>query len=93
MIRYEDLDFDADEVISRYLTMPATVASTGVLGRFDTLRAALEHVQSHGVEGAVLAVHAPGQEELQFSYGALTALADRFYDWPSGASVKEATAP
>lgn len=84
MIRYDDASFDVDDALSRYVNSPATVISDGILGKFDNLKVALEHVQSKGVAGSILAVHPLGEEELQFTDAALTAIADRFYEWPNG---------
>ena len=94
MIRYAEPTFDPEAIIEEHLVTPATVTTEGLLGRFDTLRVALEHLLSRGTEDAVLAIRAPG-EELQFAGEALNALTVSFDRWlynavePGGGSKPE----
>lgn len=78
--RYTQASFDPGDVIEAYLVTPARVTTNGLLGRFDTLRVALAHLQTHGAKNTVLSVQGD-HEELQFSNEALEALVGTFAVW------------
>jgi hypothetical protein len=80
MIRTSDTNFDPQLIIETYLVTPTMVTSHGLIGKFDTLRVALEHLQTHGTDSTVLAIQGPG-EELQFAEHALLALLECFDLW------------
>jgi hypothetical protein len=63
-----------------HLVTPTKVTTDGLIGNFDTLRVALEHIRTHGPDRTLLSIQAPG-EELQFSDGALLALLEGFTVW------------
>jgi hypothetical protein len=88
MIRQTQQDFNALAIIEEYLVVPATVTSDGLVGRFDTLRVALEHLQTHGQFDGVLAIKAAG-EELQFSEDGLTSLTEAFAVWLEDAGLPQ----
>ena len=44
MIRHTQSDFDVHRMIEEHLVTPTLVTTAGLLGRFDTLRVALEHL-------------------------------------------------
>lgn len=80
MIRHTQQDIDAASIIAKYLVIPATVTSNGLTGKFDTLRVALEHLQTHGTEDTLLSFQGV-REELQFSDDALSTLVKAFSVW------------
>lgn len=80
MIRYSQPGFDANDIIEEYLVTPATVTTDGLLGRFDSLRVALEHLQTRDTANTILAIQAPN-EELQFADEALESLTVSFTRW------------
>lgn len=90
MIRHTLPDFDIDLVIQEHLVTPTIVTTDGLLGRFDSLRVALEHLLTFGSLDTLLAIQAPG-EELQFSDSALVALVEGFARWLEGAGLPPTT--
>lgn len=80
VINTTDAHFDARVIIETHLVTPTIVTADGLIGKFDTLRVALEHIQTHGADRTRLSIQAPG-EELQFSQGALLALLEGFTVW------------
>jgi hypothetical protein len=80
MIRHTDRDFDPEDIIRDHLVTPTSVTTDGLRGNFDSLRVALEHLQSHGIENTILAIQAPG-DELQFADEGLEALIKGFARW------------
>ena len=92
MIRHTHQDFDALAIIEEYLVVPTTVTSNGLVGRFDTLRVALEHLQTHGPLNCLLAIKAP-EEELQFSEDGLTSLTEAFAMWLDDAGLSQVGQP
>lgn len=80
VIKTTDVHFDSRAIIETHLVTPTIVTTDGLIGNFDTLRVALEHIRTHGAEGTLLSIQAPG-EELQFSQGALLALLEGFTVW------------
>jgi hypothetical protein len=91
MIRYTQQDFDAQAIIEEYLVVPTTVTSNGLVGKFDTLRVALEHLQTHGSLNCLLAIKAP--EELQFSKDGLISLTEAFAIWLDDDGLPQAGKP
>ena len=90
MIRHMQPDFDADHIIQEYLVTPTVVTTDGLLGRFDSLRVALEHLLTYGSDNALLAIQASG-EELQFAEEALVALIEGYAQWLHGAGLSTTT--
>jgi hypothetical protein len=80
MIRHNRLDFHAGTLIGEYLLTPTVVSTDGLLGRFDALRVALEHLLTQGSDNTVLVIKGPSGE-LQFSEAALSSLVDGFAPW------------
>ena len=67
--------------LSTHIWLPLPlVISDGLIGKFDTLRVALEHIRTHGTDRTLLAIQGPG-EELQFAEQALHALLECFDQW------------
>lgn len=80
VINTTDAHFDPRLIIETHLVTPTIVKTDGLIGNFDTLRVALEHIRTHGPDRTLLSIQAPG-EELQFSQGALLALLEGFTVW------------
>ena len=87
MIRHTQSDFDVHRMIEEHLVTPTLVTTAGLLGRFDTLRVALEHLLTYGSDDAVLAIKA-SDEELQFSDAALGSLIDGYARWLQDAGLR-----
>lgn len=86
MIRHTQSDFDVHKIIEEHLVTSTLVSTDGLLGRFDTLRVALEHLLTYGIDDAVLAIKA-SEEELQFSGAALASLIDGYARWLQDAGL------
>ena len=80
MIGQTQRDFDPQVIIADHLVTPTKVTTDGLLGGFDTLRVALEHLQTHGTANTLLAIQVPGEEH-QYSGEALAALVEAFATW------------
>lgn len=80
VIHRTDAHLDPRVIIKTHLVTPTKVTTDGLIGNFDTLRVALEHIRTHGPDRTLLSIQAPG-EELQFSDGALLALLEGFTVW------------
>lgn len=87
MIRHTESDFDVHRIIEEHLITSTLVTTDRLLGRFDTLRVALEHLLTYGSDDAVLAIRAP-DEELQFSDAALDSLIDGYARWLQDAGLR-----
>jgi hypothetical protein len=86
MISYTQPEFEVATIIEEHLVTPTSIVTDGLLGRFDTLRVALEHLLTYGGDHAGLGIKSPG-EELQFSEGALMALIEGFAEWLQDAGL------
>jgi hypothetical protein len=86
MIKTTDTDIDPRAIIETHLVTPAIVTADGLLGKFDTLRVALEHLQTHGTSRTLLSIQAPGAE-LRFAGAALRALVEDYTVWLDAAGL------
>ncbi|MET3925957.1 hypothetical protein ABIE28_002066 [Devosia sp. 2618] len=67
--------FNAAEIISDFINVPASLSINGLSQRFPTITDALAHLREQGMAGATLIVHSP-EGERAFSETQLTAMVD-----------------
>lgn len=71
--------FDAANIISDFINLPASVQTDGEVERYPTLPDALSYLRERGLANATVTVHSP-EGDKQFTSSQLTSLVDALPD-------------